>query len=253
MRNVFLLVTLIASNALAQPEPNPARECQKALATETRFAAVVKKIPIEDISKITFQMLADEKFPSPAERTAIAAWVDADKACFEAGIEWRRKNFPPQIIALATETNTNFYLIVVDLYNKKITYGAFNRRAQQAFNEFQSKFAVIVQQLQDQAAGQKEVREAREKSLAAQRERDAEQQSMQQRDAEARRVAEERARREAYAARQAQQEEADRQMAIQYLLNNRTPQAAPYQLPLPRSPITTNCQQIGGQWRCTTN
>lgn len=222
MRNVFLLVTLIASNALAQPEPNPARECQKALATETRFAALVKKIPIEDISKITFQMLADEKFPSPAERTAIAAWVDADKACFEAGIEWRRKNFPPQIIALATETNTNFYLIVVDLYNKKITYGAFNRRAQQAFNEFQSKFAAIVQQLQAQSASRKEAQEA---AIA---EREAARVAADKHDADAKQVAAERAQREANAARQARQDEmnrrawaedeANRQAVLQHLL-----------------------------------
>jgi hypothetical protein len=116
---------------------------------------------------------------------------------------------------------------MVDLYNRKLTYGEFNQRRQALFDEVRNRAADIWQRAQAQQQAQQQAQEAQ---LQAQ------QQAQQAERA---------------------QEEAYRRQAALYLLNQmraNQPAPVPYQIQMPQRPstVTTNCMWIGTLWRCTT-
>ena len=200
---------------------DPSRTCFQNLAHETRFAPIADKMAITNVRETTFAMLANESLPKPEERPVIADLIGAQQACFQDGDLWRQKNYPPQIVAIVAESFNTGVATAADLYNGKLSYGAFNKQRQALADEARNRVAAVVQQIQSQ--------------------RHAEQQ-MQKQTREA---------------QQAQANAAREQAVLQLLLKNMTPppvQPLPvqlYQVPIKPS-VHTDCYQMGDHMRCTT-
>jgi hypothetical protein len=56
---------------------------------QPQFAEIVGKIPLTDLTQISFAMLANEAYPTEKERREIAAWFDGHEACRKSGDESR--------------------------------------------------------------------------------------------------------------------------------------------------------------------
>lgn len=223
---VVLLLLLSLTPALAQAQQDPTEQCMDGLVSDPSFEPISQKIALGDNPKVTFAMLADESYPSDMERRSIASWASAIDHCVELGATYRKSAYPPQLLALFAEAYAVFLGGVVDLYNRKIAYGEFNRQRQANFDQVAARATDIMQRIQAQQLAEEQARE----QVRQQNQRD------------------QRARQEM---RQAEEDAARREAAL-YLLNRmRTNQlpVAPYEMPTSRS-RTTNCQWIGNVFSC---
>lgn len=234
------LFIFLASPCLAQVDP--LLLCLTGLSTDPRFAPIASKVAIGTVSETTFPMLADSTLANNSEKKTISDWAAARKDCVKAGDDYWKTNYPPQIHALAIEAENNMMANAAEIYNRKITFGEFNKRRQSLADELRIKVAAIVQQI---------LSERDSKQQALQQARDA-QEAAQQRDA----IARQEAQRQFEQAKAAQEIAMRRQAALQIFLRNTRP-PEPFQ-PVPFTPMqipkttTTNCYTIGNQWQCTT-
>jgi hypothetical protein len=211
------------------------------LATEPKFSILADKFPLLGADKITFEMLANSSFPSKAEQTAIAAYMNVNAECSKQGEAFRQKAYPPKIAAFFTDGRGIFLQIAADLYNQKITYGEANKKFQKKANELKSQMLAVDQEIQQQRATQQQLDESRQQ-----------QEQISQRQIEE-------SRQQAQLGREAQEEAQRKQMAHQMLMNQQRykptpfviPQIPFYPMPIPRNE-TTNCTMIGNQMNCTT-
>ena len=236
MKATLFAMLAIATSCYAQQDPSIG--CNRDLAADPRFASIADKLPLAGISEMTFEMLANEKSPNAKERKAISDWASSHKECTKLGETFRQQNYPPQVIALLIEADNSVVAVAADLYNRKLTYGAANKRLQSNLDDFRNRLAAIVQQIKNQREAQ------RQEAAARQAAKEQAQQAQQAQEAlEAQRASNQ-------AELQAQQaDQARRQAVIQQLLRNMQPQPLPNPY-LPKS--TTNCTAFGNQINCTT-
>ena len=160
--NRIILICAFSSCAVAaETQLDPSADCFSKLATESRFAPISGKMTLRAIPKSTFAMLADESFPTELERKLIADWATAVEECGPVGESYRQSNYPSQLIALVNNTKNIFLENVINLYNRKISYGQFNRRRQSIFDETRARATEIVQRLRAQQQAQQQAQEQR--------------------------------------------------------------------------------------------
>jgi hypothetical protein len=75
-------------------------------------APVANKLPLGEMRDISFEKLAIKAVPLRKESKLIAEWIEARKVCFNLGLEYANKNYPPQIVALAIEANNQETAVV---------------------------------------------------------------------------------------------------------------------------------------------
>ena len=245
MCRILALFLLFCSSVLA--EENPAISCTQKLVTEPKFAPIAKKLPLGDMRDINFEQLANKAIPTQKEAKLIAEWVEARKSCFNIGLEYGEKNYPPQVGALAIEANNQVTAVIADLFNKKFSYGAANKQIQTIADDYRNKLTAVAEQIKNEQSAQQE----RDSQIAEQRQAQADAARQQKAQADEQREA------QAYAQRQqeAQADDQRRQQAMQiYLMNNKP--FVPYKTELYQMPVsprvTSNCSQIGNQWTCVT-
>jgi hypothetical protein len=203
--------------------------CVKALASDSRFAQISSKLPLQDVNSVSFNMLADQSKPTTQEQEAIAEWFDRRESCWKANETAIRTEWPPEIVQVASEGSSGFKAIGVDLYNRKLTYGEANRRIEELGNSIKARVIPIVKQYQAEIAAQKAA---------------ADQQAANRQEAAARQASQQ----EAYAHAQANQEQALRRQRTQLFLNYlqaTRPAAMPHT-------YTTNCSGSDNSINCTT-
>lgn len=251
MRRVLALYVLCCFSAHA--EENPAITCNQQLVTEPRFAPITNKLPLGDMSEISFEKLAIKAIPTKKESKLIAEWVEAKNVCFNLGLEYAKTNYPPQLTALAMEAKNRVTAVVANLYNGEYSYGTANKQIQSISDDYRNKLTALVEQIKSEQIAQEQAKTVQDNQAAAQLENDRRYAAQQQA--------------QAYAHQQ-QQEQADAQRRLMLLNSMRLPpptpvvpyQVVPYQLPIrpsvvpypiPVRPVTnTNCQQIGNAWSC---
>lgn len=238
MRNLLVcLVLLGAAQAAAAENTDPSVECGKRLAADDRFSGLARLVPLAGMESISFEMLANEGYPTDKERKAIVQWVPEHKECLKSGEQFRREHYPVQIVALIDEAEGEVMAVTADLYNKKLNYAAANKKLQAIGSDIKNRMAAVVQQIQSQQQAQREAEAGR--------------------DAATRQAIEDRRSREAAQAAEAEaaDNQARRQMAAQILLNgmrqNQPVQVQPYMLPT-QPTVNTNCSQFGNSWNCTS-
>jgi hypothetical protein len=228
-------------------ETDPSIACGKALATDARFSLIAKKTPVAGIENISLEMLADESKPNDAERKQLAAYVLAGNDCSNEGTEFRKAHYPPEIIAAMLEAHDKSLDTAADLYNRKISFGAFNKQLQSIASELRTKVAAIVQRIQSERAAQQQS-SATQAGAAAQEKADRER-AIQAQEASARaQEATAQAQQEAVRQQQAAAEEQRRQALLQFFANS----YKPIQLPPVRPATQTNCIASGNSVNCTT-
>ena len=240
------------TNCLAQEDPSIA--CGKAHAADARFSLIAKKMPLAGIENISLEMLADESKPNDAERKQLAAYALARNDCLNEGTEFRKAHYPPEIIAAMLEANDKILDAAADLYNRKITFGAWNKQLQSIVSDLRNKVAAVVQRIQSERAAQQQS-SATQANAAAQEKSDRDralaerERAIQAQEASARaQEAMAEAQQEAVRQQQAAAEQQRRQAVLQLFANS----YKPIQLPPIRPATQTNCIANGNAVNCTT-
>ena len=150
---------------------DPYVACVRILAFDAQFEILSKKLPLYEMTAISFAMLADDSLATPQERKDILAWFGRQESCWKDSEELHRSQWPPDIFGLFQEENSEIHNIGLDLYNRKITFGEANKRIQDYGNIFRARVATTVKQYQAEIAAQKAAaeKEAQRKQDAAER------------------------------------------------------------------------------------
>src|ERR1035438_6009152 len=127
------VVGFVAENA--QPATggiasDPFLVCMRELAVDPKYSDIAEKLPLADMTTISFKMLADQTIPTPKEREEISDWFDKRDKCLKNGETYHRANYPPELNQLGNEGSAGVKAIGVDLYNRKITFGQANKQIQ---------------------------------------------------------------------------------------------------------------------------
>jgi hypothetical protein len=110
---------------------DPYLACVRKLAFDAQFEELSKKLPLYDMTNITFAMLADNSRPTPQERKDLLAWFDKRDKCWKDGEPLHEQQWPPDIFQLSQEGNAELHNVGLDLYNGKATFGETNKRIQE--------------------------------------------------------------------------------------------------------------------------
>jgi hypothetical protein len=199
-------------------------ECFSALESNPELQILKGKIALGNVSGQNLEMLANDKKPSPAEKSALAKWDALRQPCIKQSSEWSQSHYAPNIALIADRLKNQFNSLLADLYGGKITYGQFAKARQanldnakaEAVNANQQNQNVNIQQQQKQQELNQQAQQA-----------------------------------------QAQDQAQRRALAAQMIMNNKPYQTpAPYQMPqlqTPSAPVNTNCRMIGNTMNCTSN
>ena len=204
---------------------DPSAECFNALESNPELQILKGKVALGNVSGQSLEILANDKKPSPAEKSALAKWDSSRQPCIQQSLEWSHSHYAPNVAVILERLISQFKSNLADLYAGKITYGQF-AKARQANADNAKAEAVNLDQQNQNANAQNQQR----------------QQELNQ---------------------QAQQADAQNQiqrqaLANQFIMNNKPyqvpmPQAVtPYQMPQLQTPKSTNCQKIGNSINCTT-
>jgi len=218
------------------PPVDPFIQCLRDLAAEPQFEQLSHKLPLADLTSITFPMLAEESRPTPKERQEIADWFKKRDKCRQGSDALHRTQWPPEIYEVSTQGDAGIQAIGVDLYNGKITFGETNKRLQQLRSDILAKLVPVIKKYQAELVAEQAAAEER-KVAAAQQAQQREEQVRQYGDAQA-----------------AQQELIRQQRAALFLNYMRAMQPKPLQMPPPPAPTyNTNCYTYGNTTNCTTH
>ena len=231
----------IAAGALvdrAGAEDNPLVACLVTASQDSRLDPLRDKLVVAVPGEETFAMLADQSMPTDQQRAAISIWSDGKHDCVTKWLPWWQEHFSAELVDVAVEVDNQMTFAAVDLYNRKITFGEFNRRSKVARADVKQRVAAIVARIQTAQRQQQDQQAAVARQEDWQRQQLAEQEELQRRQLEA------------------QDDIARRQMAMQVLLRQMRPVAqpaplVPYQVPV-RPIVNTNCMQTGNQVHCTS-
>jgi hypothetical protein len=158
MRLLPIIALLLAHTAFAAQQDNLA-SCLKALSAEPRFATLASHIAVGDAGAGTAAMLQDSGVPTEKERKAIADWADARASCVKAADQEGNAAYRPPLVAHAIQAENKVLAAAVELYERRITYGDFNRRRQAIEEERRSKSANLSRQMYEQRSADRQARE----------------------------------------------------------------------------------------------
>ena len=117
----FLTLLLISFYTQAQDETT---QCLKGLNNDARFISLKTHLPLDGTFAHRPAMLADKTIPDENQKRAIADWIDARSVCV---------NLSP--VKVTVDLNMVFLSIVPDLYNGSSTFGEFNSKWRDLYQE----------------------------------------------------------------------------------------------------------------------
>lgn len=147
LATLALSFILICDVAIAADDPSTV--CAKRIAADPQFSALAQKLPL-DLHMPTFQMLADDSYPTPVERKSLGQWMTAEKACIKQGDAYRHSRYPHELIALATDAQARVTAVAVALYKDQIQYGTANQDLLAIYGDVTAQYETIVQRLNAQ-------------------------------------------------------------------------------------------------------
>lgn len=225
---------------------DPYIACARLLAVDTQFEDISKKLPLYDMSAISFNMLADSSLPTAQERKEISAWFEKWEGCWKDSEALHQSQWPPDIFQLFQEENAEIHNIGIDLYKRKITFGEANKRVQDYGARFRERVAAVVKQYQAEIAAQHQAEIAAQRTASEQ----AEQEAQRKQDAADRATAQQQA--DELAEKQAAA--AERQRRMQLISNFLSGMAQNMRdMAQARAGTVTNCYTSGSNTSCISH
>jgi hypothetical protein len=144
---------------------DPRLECEIRFEKDTRLSSISSKISLRRPSDIGFTMLADLSLPNAAEQRAIALYADNIRKCIKEAEIFRRQNYSSAMMAIISKFDSDFNDATIELYNKKITYGKYNKKIQQLDSDLNDGLGKIAIQVSDQKKEQEEANKLRAEAM----------------------------------------------------------------------------------------
>lgn len=144
----FIVISLVAIGLIVSGNSradSPTRECERYIVANPELQVLKGKVELLFSADPPLEMLASNKIPTNKEKEALAAWVREQKKCKQLGDE-TYKTAPPEFVALIDKAYSDMFLLAVDLYEKKINYGAFAKGQVKVNDNLKTNMAALKQQ-----------------------------------------------------------------------------------------------------------
>ena len=150
-------------------EADPSNECGDQIESNKALKVLNEKIRQEQVNAPNVAIKLKQK--------AIFLAVAEVKKCKVLGDEWRKENYPPQIISLVDKSYSDVIALAIKLYINKVNYNDYEKKNLGIHKNFTSKVKAVIKKIgsQQDAAGklkdiasQQEVEKQRLESLAQQ-------------------------------------------------------------------------------------
>lgn len=120
-----------------------ADECYKTLFSFPDLNLISTKIGLPDISKASFEQIANQDIATDEERAVIAKYAQGFKLCVDEELKEIPADVHKGYAIIISEDVSLRQASLIDLYNKKITYGQYIQARQRDKSLINKKFAEL--------------------------------------------------------------------------------------------------------------
>jgi flagellar biosynthesis GTPase FlhF len=147
-----MMASLLLASDICVAQQDRLTACFQNLASRPQFSSISAKLDIGTAARSSPAMLSDNSIAKDNERRAIADWAAARAECLQAAHQEGTALYRPPLLAYGIEAENKVLAAAVDLYDRKISFGEFNRRRQVISEEQHSKAGALSRQIQEQRA-----------------------------------------------------------------------------------------------------
>ncbi|MDB5809095.1 MAG: hypothetical protein JWN94_1217 [Betaproteobacteria bacterium] len=149
MRSLALLVLISAANA-CYAQQSPLEGCIAKLESDSRFSTLRNKLALGPTARASPNLAANVNMPTDKERTAIKNWSTARKKCVDEAQGEGNAVYRPPLVTYAIEAERQVLAAAAELYDRKISYGDFQRQREDYNEQMQRKVVGLRRQIQNQ-------------------------------------------------------------------------------------------------------
>lgn len=151
---LLAMTLLILVYGLCQAQQQSLALCMDKQVADPAFAILAGKLALGAVTSTTPGMVADISLANTKERDAIAKWAAARAECIKADSRYGNEIYRPPLQAFGIDAENRLIAAAVDLYDRRISFGEFNRRRLAIADELRKKALALSQQLQSQRTAQ---------------------------------------------------------------------------------------------------
>jgi len=122
---LLLILALLPINSNADDATDMVDLCYINLFNMREFVPIAKKLGFPDLTKASFEQMANLEKVTDSEKPLIAKYDAESKICFNLNMNAQPKNLHQKIKAALYENENNKTSSLIDLYNQKISYGEY--------------------------------------------------------------------------------------------------------------------------------
>ena len=165
MKQLVLLTILIFLSLTVKAE-SVAEACFNYLYTLPELSPIANKIGSPDVTKATFEQLANLDKATSEEKLLIARFAKGVQVCDEAELKEQPNNLHPVAKKALEDIASSRMASLIDLYNNKISYGEYIKQRQVSISKFKSDRDFVDNDIAEQNA-QQEAAERQENANTA--------------------------------------------------------------------------------------
>lgn len=147
---LLAMTFLLLMHGLCDAQQGSLASCIDKLAADSGFALLAGKLAVGMASGTTPAMAADTSLANSKERYVIAEWAAARAECLKADSRYGNAVYRPPLQTFGIDAENKVMAAAVELYDRKISFGEFNRRRQLIAEELRGKAADLSRQIQSQ-------------------------------------------------------------------------------------------------------
>jgi hypothetical protein len=148
---LLALTLLLVMHGLCAAQQGSLASCLDKLAPDPAFALLARKLALGMATGATPAMVADTSLANNQERPVIAEWAAARAECLKADSRYGNAVYRPPLQAFGIDAENQVMAAAVELYDRKISFGEFNRRREAIAQELRGKTAQLSRQIQLQS------------------------------------------------------------------------------------------------------
>lgn len=158
------MTLLLLIHGLCDAQQESLASCLDKLAADPSFMLLAGKLAVGAVTGTMPAVAADPSLANNKERHVIAEWAAARAECIKADSRYGNAVYRAPLQAFGIDAENKVMAAAVELYNRKISFGEFNRRRQAIAAELRGKAAELSRQIQSQRTTQEQAdRQTRER------------------------------------------------------------------------------------------
>lgn len=152
MKNNALIVFFMLIMPIQCFASDAAEQCYSHLLAMPDLQPISNQMSFPDISKASFEQLANTNKATDQEKLLIAKYAEGSKICFDLDIASQPDNLHPRVKPALNEYHSNKMSLLIDLYNQKISYGEFIKKRQEASTRINNEFEIVDREIAENNA-----------------------------------------------------------------------------------------------------